>query len=203
MFSVGKLLAYAFECRCFSITFGSFRRVIQTWTKQNKKTTTTTKTKKSKYFLILTLSNLCIMKSVLSSPHKIISHDAMTIYISFFYQGFFFHGHWQLTAREGRIPSTTSTRSRTFRQLFATLHLRWLSHIFNRTSCIYQAATRWDLPLYRITIWLIDVMLTFVLFACWFDFRFCYGDLTWETGGTRTCIDYHPCITSEPTNQVC
>ena len=89
MFSVGKLLAYAFECRCFSITFGSFHRVIQTWTKQNKKTTTTTKTKKSKYFLILTLSNLCIMKSVLSSPNKIISHDTMTIYISFFYQGFF------------------------------------------------------------------------------------------------------------------
>ena len=56
----------------------------------------------------------------------------------------FFHGHWQLTAGEGRIPSTTSTRSRTFRQLFATLHLRWLSHIFNRITCIYQAALLLD-----------------------------------------------------------
>ena len=29
---------------------------------------------------------------------------------------------------------------------FTTLHMRWLSHIFNGTACIYQAATRWDLP---------------------------------------------------------
>ena len=59
--------------------------------------------------------------------------------------------------------STTSTRSRTFRHLFATLHVRWLSHIFNRNACIYQTATRWDLPPYWIAIWLIDdVMLIFV-----------------------------------------
>ena len=29
--------------------------------------------------------------------------------------------------------------------LFATLHVRWLSHIFNRITCIYQTATRWVL----------------------------------------------------------
>ena len=59
--------------------------------------------------------------------------------------------------------STTFTRSRTFRHLFATFHVRWLSHIFNRNACIYQTATRWDLPPYRITIWLIDdVILIFV-----------------------------------------
>ena len=41
-------------------------------------------------------------------------------------------------------------------------------HIFNRTACIYQAATRWDLPPYRITIWLIDdVILSFCLFTWW------------------------------------
>ena len=46
---------------------------------------------------------------------------------------------------------------------FATLHVRWQSHISNRTAGIYQAATRWDLPPYRITVWLIDnVMLIFV-----------------------------------------
>ena len=54
--------------------------------------------------------------------------------------------------------STTSTGSRTFRHLFATLHVRWLSHIFNRTVCIYQTTTPWDLPTCRITIWLIDDM---------------------------------------------
>ena len=48
-------------------------------------------------------------------------------------------------------------------QTFAILHVRWLSHIFNRNACIYQTATRWDLPPDRITIWLIDdVMLIFV-----------------------------------------
>ena len=78
------------------------------------------------------------------------------------------------TAGEGRGPSlfhcTTSTRSRTFRHLVATLHVRWLSHIFNHTACIYQAATRWDLPPYRYTTLLMDdVTLSFCLFTWWFD----------------------------------
>ena len=37
-------------------------------------------------------------------------------------------------------------------------------HIFNRTACIYQAATRWDLPPYRITIWSSDDVMLIV--AC-------------------------------------
>ena len=69
--------------------------------------------------------------------------------------------------------STTSNRSRTLRHSFATLHVRWLSHIFNRNACIYQTATRWDLPPYRITIWLIDdVTLSFCLFTWWFHSSF-------------------------------
>ena len=64
------------------------------------------------------------------------------------------------TAGEGRehvlFLSATSTRSRIFRYLFATLHVRWLSRICNRIACNYQNATRWDLPPYRITIRLID-----------------------------------------------
>ena len=60
----------------------------------------------------------------------------------FFYQDFLSQTlTTHRTAGEGRGPflfhSTTSTRSRTFRYLFATLHVRWLSHIFNRTACIY------------------------------------------------------------------
>ena len=43
-----------------------------------------------------------------------------------------------------------------FHPLFANLHVRCLSHILNRTAFIYQTATRWYLPPYRITIWLID-----------------------------------------------
>ena len=74
----------------------------------------------------------------------------------------FFHRHWQFTGQLGKggnyvlFHLTTSTRSRTLRHLFATLHVRWLSRIFNHNACVYQTATRWDLPPYRITIWLID-----------------------------------------------
>ena len=77
----------------------------------------------------------------------------------------FLHGHWQLTGQQGKggdlflFHSTTSTCSWTFRHLCANLHVRWLSHIFNCNTCIYQTATRWDLPPYRITIWLIDDVL--------------------------------------------
>ena len=136
-------------------------------------------------------------------------------YFFFFFFFFFsirvlFHRHWRLTGQQGKggdhllFHSTTSTRSRTFRHLFATLHVRWLSHIFNRIACIYQAATRWDLPPYRITIWLTDdVTLSFCLFTWWFDSSFSLLQ-QFETGNRwiRTRIDYHPCITSEPTNQV-
>ena len=84
-----------------------------------------------------------------------------------------FHRHWRLTGQQGKggdhllFHSITFTRSQTFRNLFATLHVRWLSHIFDRTACIYQTATRWELPTYRITIWLIDDMT--LVFDCWRD----------------------------------
>ena len=100
----------------------------------------------------------------------------------------FFHRHWRFTGQQGKgrvhllFHSTTSTLLWTLRHLFATLHVRWLSHIFNRNACIYQTATQWDLPPYRITIWLIDD----AMFVCLLDeliLGFCYSDLTWETGG--------------------
>ena len=90
---------------------------------------------------------------------------------------FFFHRHWRFTGQKGKggdhllFHSTTSTRSRTFRHLFATLHVRWLSRIFNRNACVYQTATRWDLPPYRITIWVIDWWCNVCLFTWWIDSR--------------------------------
>ena len=101
-----------------------------------------------------------------------------------------FNGHWRLTGqqRKGRdkflLHSITSTRSRTFKYLFPFLLVRWLSHIFNRIGCIYQTAIRWDLPPYRITIWLIDdIMLIFVCLLGDLVLGFCYSNLTRETGG--------------------
>ena len=97
----------------------------------------------------------------------------------------FIHGHWQPIGQQRKggdhllFHSTSSTRSRTFRHIFATLHVRWLSHIFNRTPCIYQTATRWHLPPCRITIWFPDdVMLIFVCLL-----GFCYNNVRRETSG--------------------
>ena len=128
----------------------------------------------------------------------------------FFFIRVFFHGHWLLTGQQGKggdhflFHSTTSTRSWTFRHLFATLHVRWLSHIFNRTACIYQTATQWDLPPYQITIWLIDdVKLVFVCLLNNLILGLCYSNHDTENWWTWTHIDYHSCITSEPTKKVC
>ena len=91
----------------------------------------------------------------------------------------FFHGHWRLTWQQGKrgdhflFQSTTSTLSQTLRHLLATLDVRWLSHVFNRTACIYQTANRWDLPPYRNIIWLIDdAKLVFVSFTWRFNTTF-------------------------------
>ena len=101
-----------------------------------------------------------------------------TIRISlfFFYQGFL-HRHWRFTGQRGKgwdhllFHSATSTHSRTLRHLFATLHMRWLSRIFNRNACVYQTATRWNLPPYRITIWVIDWWCSVCLFTWCIDTR--------------------------------
>ena len=107
----------------------------------------------------------------------------------FFSIRFFFHLQWRFTGQQGKggdlclFHCTTSTRSRTFRRSFATLHVRWLSSIFNRNDRVYQTVTRWDLPPYWITISLIDWWCNVRLLTWWFDLGFCYSNLTPETGG--------------------
>ena len=75
---------------------------------------------------------------------------------------------------------------------------------FNRTACIYQTATRWDLPPYRITIWFIDdVTLAFICLRDDYDSSFFVTAISdWKPVDLNS-LDYHPCITSEPINQVC
>ena len=106
----------------------------------------------------------------------------------FFYQGFL-HRRWQFTGQQGKggdhllFHCTTSTRSRTLTHLFATLHVRWLSRIFNRNVCVYQTGTRWDLSNYRITIWVIDWWCNVCLFTWLIDTRFLLQRFDTETGG--------------------
>ena len=99
-----------------------------------------------------------------------VSYNQTVKYRGFFSIRFFIHWQWQLIGQQGKwgdyllFHSTTSTCSRTFRHLFAALHVRRLSHIFNWSPCIYQTATQWDLPPYRITIWFTDDVM--VIFVC-------------------------------------
>ena len=77
--------------------------------------------------------------------------------------------------REGGVHflfhSTTSTRSRTFRHLFVTLHVRWLSHIFNRNTLVF---TRLLLnEIYHLLELQFDwCKVSFYLFTWWYDTRF-------------------------------
>ena len=123
----------------------------------------------------------------------------------FFYQGFFTQTLViHRTAGEVRGQSFIQlchfhllTNIPTFICNFAC---EYLSRIFNRIACIYQTATRWDLPPYWITIWLIDyAMLIFCLFTWWFDSRFLLQQFDTKNRLIWTRINFHPWITSELT----
>ena len=123
------------------------------------------------------------------------SFDTRVI-ILFFYQGFL-HRHWRFTEQQGKggnhllFHSTTSTRSRTMINLFGTLHVRWLSCIFNRNACVYQTATRWDLPPYWITIWVIDWWCNVCFFFTWWiDIRLLLQQFDIVNRWIWTHIDY-------------
>ena len=128
---------------------------------------------------------------------------------TFFSIRVFFHRHWRFAGQRGKggnhllfQSTSTSTRSRTLKHLFATLHLRWLLRIFNRNACVYQTATRQDLPHYRITIWVIDWWCNVFLFTWWIDSRFLLQRFDMRNRWIWTWINYHSCFTSEPTNLV-
>ena len=117
----------------------------------------------NKYFFQISLSHL--ESEFLSNGQLLVICHYLEVTVTvFFFFSFFFsisvflHGHWRLTGQQRKgeeytlFHSTTSTLSRTFRHLFATFHVRWLSHIFDRIACIYHTATRWDFPLHRITV---------------------------------------------------
>ena len=131
----------------------------------------------------------------------LIDSNKSTLDIFFFYQDFLSRTlTTHRTAGEGRGPffiSTNSTRSPTFKHLFATF--MWDDyHIF--TKLLLDEI----LPPYRITVWLIDAV-KFVLVYLLNDLILGFCDSNLDTGNqwTRARIDYHPCATSEPTNQVC
>ena len=98
----------------------------------------------------------------------------------------------------------TLIRSRKFRNLFSTLHVRWLSHIFNRIACYLPYCYSMiftTLSNYHLTEWWCDGNFSFCTW--WFDSKFLLRQFDSENRWTQTRIDYQNCITSEPTNKVC
>ena len=105
------------------------------------------------------------------------TQNSVVNYFNFFSIRVFFHRHRRFTGQQGKrgnhllFHSTTSTCSWALRHLFATLHVRWLSSIFNRNTFVYQTTTRWDLPCFQTTIWLLDWWCNVCLFTWWIDSR--------------------------------
>ena len=98
----------------------------------------------------------------------------------------FFHRHWRFTGQQGKggdhllFHSTTSTRSRTFKHLFATLHVRWY-HIFLIAPLVFTRLLL-DEIYHLIELpfdWLIDDAM-FVFLLDELILGFCYSNLLWR-----------------------
>ena len=127
----------------------------------------------------------------------------------FFYQGFLSRTlTTHRTEREGRGPFFYSTLP--FRPAhehsYGSLQLcMWdVYHTFLIATLVY---TRLLLDeTYHLIELPFDWLMMKLVFACLLDdliLGFCYSNLDIGNWWTRNRIDYHSCITSEPTNQVC
>ena len=97
---------------------------------------------------------------------------------------------------KGRGPSlffsTTWPISRTFRELFATLHVKWLPHTFKHKVCNYQTSTWWDLPRFWLTNWLIDDGILIIVDLMMLDFIIAI--LTQESDGSEITLAITPVL---------
>ena len=106
----------------------------------------------------------------------------------FFCQGFL-HRHWRFTGQQWKggdhllFHSTISTRSRTLRHLFATLHVRWLSSILIATLVFTRLLLD---EIYHLIELLFEWLTDDAMFVCLLDeliLGFCYSSFTLETSG--------------------
>ena len=127
----------------------------------------------------------------------------------FFYQDFF-HGYWQLTGQQEKggylllLHSSTSLASAHEHSDIYLQLCTWDDYhiLFHCTACIYQTTTRWDLPPYRATIWLVDdAMLIFVCLLVDLILRFVTAIWHERNRWTRTRVEYHSYITTKPINR--
>ena len=123
----------------------------------------------------------------------------------------FFHVHWRLTWQQGKggdhfYPTLPLSPAHEHSDIYLQLCIWDDYHIFLIARLVFTRLLLDEIYHldYRVTIWLIDdVTLVFVCLRNDSILAFFLQQL--ETGNrwTRTRIDYHLCITTEPTNQAC
>ena len=121
----------------------------------------------------------------------------------FFYQGFLSRTlmSQENRGRKGTIFYSTLALPPVHEHLDIYLHLcMWDDyHIFLIASLVF---TRLLLNEIYHLIWLMTCV-NFCSFTWWLDFQFLLQQFVMGNRWTWTRMDYHPCITSKPTNQVC
>ena len=126
----------------------------------------------------------------------------------------FFHGHWRLTGQQGKREDHLLLHSTSPIYSYLQLCMWDKDHIFliaplafsrlllDEIYHLMELLFDWLIDCWLID-WLIDWWSNVCLFTWWFDSRLLPQQLNTGNRWTQTRIDYHPSITSEPTNQVC
>ena len=121
----------------------------------------------------------------------------------------FFHGHWPLTGQQGEGEEDLFYYTLPFppahEQTFILQLCTWDDyHMFLIAALVFTKLLIDEI--YHLNQSPIDLLMMwgwFFLFTCWFDSKFLLQ--LFDTGNrwNWTCIDYHACVTSEPTKLVC
>ena len=153
-----------------------------------------------KWFIIFQLCNLKMCFFITNSS---------AVLLFFFSIRVFFHGHWQLTGQQGKggdlfFPTLPLPPAHEHSDIYLQL-CEWDDyHIFLIALLVF---TRLQLhEIYHHTELPFDWLMMWSFFVCLLNdliLGFCYSNLDTGNRWTRARIDYHPFITSEPTNQVC
>ena len=126
----------------------------------------------------------------------------------------FFHGHWRLTGQQGKREDHLLLHSTSPIYSYLQLCMWDKDHIFliaplafsrlllDEIYHLIELLFDWLIDCWLID-WLIDWWSNVCLFTWWFDSRLLPQQSNTGNRWTQTRIDYHPSITSEPTNQVC
>ena len=126
----------------------------------------------------------------------------------FFYKGFL-HRHWRFTGQQGKggaifYSTLPLPLAHKHWDIYLQLCMWDEYHIFLITTLVFARLLLDEIyHLIGFTMWVIDWSDTVSLLTWWTDTRFLLQRFDIGNWWIWTRIDYHPSITSEPTNEVC